>query len=35
MIRDLDHAITNGSFAGVLIHDYPGFFALPHEKEDR
>lgn len=29
MIRGLDQAITNRSFSGVLIHDYPGFLALP------
>ena len=29
MIQALDRAVTNRCFAGVLIHDYPGFFALP------
>ncbi len=31
MITTLDHAVANRSFAGVLIHDYAGFFALPEQ----
>ncbi len=31
MLRTLDHAVTNPSFTGVLIHDYAGFFALPEQ----
>jgi hypothetical protein len=33
MIRGLDRAVSNYSFSGVLIHDYPGFAALPDTKE--
>ena len=34
MIRRLDQTLPNRSFSGVLIHDYPGFLALPAIKED-
>lgn len=34
MIRGLDLTLPNRSFAGVLIHDYPGFLALPATKDD-
>jgi cellulose synthase/poly-beta-1,6-N-acetylglucosamine synthase-like glycosyltransferase len=34
MIQRLDQTLPNRSFSGVLIHDYPGFLALPAIKED-
>lgn len=33
MIRGLDQTVPNRSFSGVLIHDYPGFLALPATKD--
>jgi hypothetical protein len=33
MIGGLDHTIPNPSLSGVLIHDYPGFTALPDTKD--
>lgn len=34
MLRGLDQTLPNRSFSGVMIHDYPGFIALPAIKED-
>jgi len=34
MIRELDQTLHNRSFSGVLIHDYPGFIALPATRKD-
>ena len=34
IIHGLDRTLPNRSFSGVLIHDYPGFIALPATKED-
>lgn len=31
MLHTLNRAVHNSSFAGVLIHDYAGFFALPEQ----
>jgi len=34
MLHGLDQTLPNRSFSGVLIHDYPGYIALPTTKED-